>query len=302
MMRAGPAGGLAIGLYLLCDPGHRPAIVLAPGGAPVEARAEQYYCVMHPDQRSDTPAKCGVCGMAMIKMPAARFDTYPVDLRVTPTTTGARLRLAVEDPRLRTAVRRFAIVHERPMHLFIIAGTLDFFAHEHPAPQADGVFMIDIALPAPGPYMAIAEFLPEGGTPQTFQQLFTTGRAFSSSVLPPVDVASKTVDGTRVSIDASQVKAGDTRPLIVRIDDAATGVPVTGLQPYLGAAAHLVMVPADLTEAIHGHPDAQFRDPGVTFTPLVPRAGRYKAWVQFQRAGKVSTVSFVIDVPGASSP
>ena len=36
--------------------------------------------------------------------------------------------------------------------------------------------------------------------------------------------------------------------------------------------------------------------PSFTFTPLIPRAGRYKMWVQFQRGGKVSTASFVIDV------
>ena len=167
----------------------------------------------------------------------------------------------------------------------------------HPEPQPDGVFMIDIALPRSGPYMAIAEFLPEGGTPQTFQQLCTTGEALAGVASPPLDAAPKVVDGVRVSVDASQLKAGGSRPLVVRFDDPATGAPVTDLQPYLGAAAHLLVVPADLTEAIHGHPDEQFREPGVTFTPLLPRPGRYKMWVEFQRAGTVSTASFVVDVP-----
>jgi hypothetical protein len=56
------------------------------------------------------------------------------------------------------------------------------------------------------------------------------------------------------------------------------------------------MVPADLSEAIHGHPDERFTESGLTFTPLVPRAGRYKLWVQFQRGQRVSTAAFVIDV------
>jgi Heavy metal binding domain len=257
----------------------------------------QFYCPMHPDQRADVAGKCGICGMAMVKMPPARFDTYPVDLRVTTTTAGVRLRLVVQDPRTRATVRAFTTVHERPMHLFLVGDGLAFFAHEHPAPQPDGVFMLDVALPKPGPYMAIAEFLPEGATPQTFQQMFTTGEAFGTSAAPALDAAPKTVDGVRVSLDASQVKAGETRPLVVRIDDPVTGAAVTDLQPYLGAAAHLLIVPADLTEAIHGHPDEQFVEAGITFTPLVPRAGRYKLWVQFQRAGRVSTASFVIEVP-----
>lgn len=257
----------------------------------------QFYCPMHPDQQAETAARCGICGMAMVRMPPARFDSYPVDLRATPTTAGVRLRLTVTDPRRHGVVRDFTIVHERPMHLFVVGDGLSFFAHEHPVQQPDGVFMIDVALPKRGPYMAIAEFLPAGGTPQTFQQLFTTGEPFEKSAVPRVDVAPKIVDGVRVSLDAAAVKGGDTRPLTVRFEDAATGAPLGDLEPYLGAAAHLLLVLADLTEAVHGHPDEQFRGPGMTFTPLVPRAGRYKLWVQFQRNGKISTAAFVIDVP-----
>lgn len=294
MKTVGPrAKGLGLGigvvLWLFLGPVPRPSAQRPPASA-------QYACPMHPDQQADVPARCGVCGMPMVKVPPPRFDAYPVDVRVTPTTAGARLRLTVRHPRTRSTVRAFTIVHERPMHLFIVGHSLEFFAHEHPAPQSDGVFLIDVALPAPGPYMAIAEFLPEGGTPQTFQQMFTTGEAFGRPASPAVDLAAKTVDGVRVSIDASQIRAGDTRPLVIKIEDAATGTPVTDLEPYLGAAAHLLIVPVDLTEAVHGHPDEQFREAGITFTPLVPRAGRYKTWIQFQRAGRVSTASFVIDV------
>jgi hypothetical protein len=252
---------------------------------------------MHPDERSDTRGKCAICGMVLVRMPPAVFATYPVDLRVTPTLAGARLRLAVTHPKTRRVVRSFAIVHERPMHLFVVGEGLDYFAHEHPVAQRDGVFMVDLRLPRPGPYMAIVEFLPEGGTPQTFQQLFTTGEAFSRSASPAIDVAPKIVDGMRVSLDASLVKAGDTKALTFRIEDAASGAPVTDLEPYLGASAHLLVVPADLTDALHGHPLEDGRGPAIAFAPLVPRAGRHKVWIQIQRGGKVSTAAFVIDVP-----
>jgi len=257
----------------------------------------QYWCPMHPDERSDVRGTCAICGMRLVVMPPAAFSTYPVDLRVTPTLTGARLRLAVTNPATRATVRRFSIVHERPMHLFLVGAGLDYFAHEHPAPQPDGVFMLDVRLPRPGPYMAIAEFLPEGGTPQTFQQAFTTGEAFVRTASPAVDTAPQTVDGMRVSLDASKVAAGDTRPLTFRIEDAASGAPVTDLEPYLGASAHLLIVPVDLTEAVHGHPMEDGQGPSVSFAPLIPRAGRYKVWIQFQRTGRVSTAAFVVDVP-----
>jgi hypothetical protein len=144
--------------------------------------------------------------------------------------------------------------------------------------------------------MAIAEFLPEGGTPQMFQQAFTTGEAFSRPANPAVDTAPRTVDGMRITLDASKAIAGDTKPLTFRVEDAASAAPVTDLEPYLGASAHLLIVPVDLTEAVHGHPTDDGHGPVITFAPLLPRAGRYKAWIQFQRGGKVSTAAFVIEV------
>ncbi len=284
---------------------HSRPLALSPTREALPSTGEaQYWCPMHPDERSGARGTCAICGMAMVRMPPAVFKTYPVDLRVTPTLTGARLRLAVTHPatpRQRSGqaplVRRFAIVHERPMHLFLVGDGLEYFAHEHPAPQRDGVFMLDVRLPRPGPYMAIVEFLPDGGTPQTFQQMFTTGEAFGRAATPAIDVAPRTVDGMRVSLDASRMKAGETNVLTFGIEDVASGAPVADLEPYLGASAHLLIVCADLTEALHGHPTEDGRGPAISFAPLVPRAGRYKAWIQFQRAGKVSTAAFVIEVP-----
>ena len=229
-------------------------------------------------------------------MPAARFGSYPVDLRATPTLSGVRLRLAVTDPSTRAIVRRFETVHERPMHLFVVSEGLEFFAHEHPAQQPDGVFMLDVALPQRGAYMAIADFVPVGGTPQTFQQAFATGESFGRRPLPPGDVAPKTIDGMRISLDPS-LKSGEAGTLTFHVDDAVTGMPVTDLEPYLGASAHLLIVSADLTEAIHGHPTADEKAAILAFAPVIPRSGRYKLWLQVQRRGIVSTAAFVVDVP-----
>jgi hypothetical protein len=287
---------LAIGLALwMAGEAPEPA-AQTPATAAQSPDAVSYWCPMHPDQRSPTRAICPVCGMPMVRMPPARFATYPVDLRATPTLAGARLRIAVRDPATRALVRRFAIVHERPLHLFVVGDGLAFFAHEHPVQQPDGVFMIDLALPRPGPYMAIAEFLPEGGTAQTFQQAFTTGAPFDRAAAPAVDTAPQVVDGMRVEVDASKLRNGEASTLTFRVADASTGAEVTDLEPYLGAPAHLLMVAADLTEAIHGHPEGGGQ-PALSFSPIVPRAGRYKLWLQVQRRGHVSTIPFVLDVP-----
>lgn len=223
--------------------------------------------------------------------------SHTIDLRATPTVTGARLRIAVKQPGGAAIVRRFAIVHEHPMHLFVVGEGLDFFAHHHPLPQPDGVFMVDVALPRPGPYMAIVEFQPEGGAPELIHQAFTTGVAFGRIARPAIDPAAKLVDGMRISLDASAAKAGHAEPMTVRIEDAATGAPVTDLEPYLGAAAHLIAVSPDMTEAMHAHPPPDGGGPAVTLRPLIPRPGIFKLWIQFQRGGRVTSASFVIDVP-----
>jgi hypothetical protein len=81
------------------------------------------------------------------------------------------------------------------------------------------------------------------------------------------------------------------------LSDASTNAPVTDLEPYLAAAGHLLAVDGQLREPIHGHPEDQSSGPVVTFDPVLPAAGRYKLWVQFQRKGRVITVPFVIEVP-----
>jgi len=277
-------------------PAQSPTSVSPPALGPTgEAK---YWCTMHPDVRSAVPGTCPICHMKLVRIPPAVFSTNPVDMRATAINGGVRLRLTVKDPQTNATERRFDLVHERMMHLFVVGGDgLIYFTHQHPAQQPDGVFMVDVSLPQPGPYMAIAEFLPTGGTPQVFQQAFTTGEPFAEREPPAVDAGPKIVDGMRVNVDASKLKSGEEGKLSFRIEDASSDAAVTDLEPYLGASAHLLVVTADLTEAIHGHPAEEARGPVLAFAPVLPRAGRYKMWLQVQRAGRVSTASFVIEVP-----
>ena len=82
--------------------------------------------------------------------------------------------------------------------------------------------------------------------------------------------------------------------------DGSSGAVATGLEPYLGAAGHLLVVNDDLTQAIHAHPAGAAGAPGqegdVVFAPVLPAPGVYKLWVQFQRNGKVITAPFAVAV------
>ena len=115
------------------------------------------------------------------------------------------------------------------------------------------------------------------------------------------DVATDTiVAGLRVRLEASGLRAGKEAVLRFTLADASTGTPVSDLEPFLGAAGHMLVVNADLTEANHAHPEEQAsRGPSVSFHPRMPAAGLYKLWVQFQRKGQVITVPFVVSGAGA---
>jgi hypothetical protein len=102
--------------------------------------------------------------------------------------------------------------------------------------------------------------------------------------------------------------AGRETDLSFAISDAATGRPAD-LEPFLGAPGHLLVMSADLVDAIHSHPDtAGARGQGpeapskITFPVRFPRPGPFRMWLQVQRRGQVVTVPFTVDVkaPGES--
>lgn len=100
-MRAGVALLLALSAAVHPDVAtlHLPGVAMTRvGDAARSGLPDRFWCPMHPDERAGVRGRCGLCGMALVVMPAARFTTYPVDLRVTPTLGGVRLRLAVTEP------------------------------------------------------------------------------------------------------------------------------------------------------------------------------------------------------------
>jgi hypothetical protein len=99
-------------------------------------------------------------------------------------------------------------------------------------------------------------------------------------------------------MDAPSLAARRESGVRFRVADAVTDNPVTDLEPYLGASAHLLIVNRDVTLAMHAHPEGSTTaGPTVAFAPVFPTPGRYKVWVQVQRKGEVITAPFVVEVP-----
>jgi len=280
-----------------------------PGGAPrIELlrdldAPDAFWCPMHPDVRSSASGKCPICGMALVPIPPPRLGEYRMDLATTAAAGGgiSRLRITLREPDTDRRVTSLATIHERPLHLFVIDRSLQFFRHVHPTRVSDGTFELREMIP-PGDYVVIADFLPQGGVSQMVQRAIVTPGYHGPLFPAPPDLAGemateRTTDGMRVRLDARNLKAGREALLRFTLADAATGTPITDLQPFLGAPGHLLIVNADLTEADHVHPEeAVAAGPSITFQPLLPAGGLYKLWLQFQRNGVVATVPFVVSV------
>ncbi len=261
---------------------------------------DTHWCPMHPDVRRTGEEKCPRCGMVLVPIPPPRPGEYRMDVTMMPRRGGGAsgLQVTLREPGHGGIVAHLVDVHERPLHLFIVSRDLDTFAHVHPERRPNGSFAISHDLP-PGAYGVMADFLPATGTSQLLQRVIVTpgyrGSLFSVPVLTPGSLEHATA-GLRIRLDRMDLRA--RRPSVVRFQIAdESKQPITDLEPYLGAAGHLIVVSPDLTTAFHAHPEnAATHGPDVVFDPIFPAPGLYKMWVQFQRKGQVVTAPFVVSV------
>lgn len=261
-------------------------------------QAIEFTCPMDRDVRSKTPGKCPRCGMALVANLPEPVE-YPVELRVDPpqipSARPVTLEFRIADPRTGGPVKQFEIVHEKLFHLFIVSQDLEYFAHVHP--EFDGaVFRLNTALPKPGTYRLLADFYPTGGTPQLVPKTITTAGYTTplEAAIPRLapDLSPKQGDNLEVELklDPPQPIAGRKTMLFVHL------TPADGLEPYIGAWAHLLAVSNDLVDTIHTHPFIANGGPDMQFNIFFPREATYRVWIQFQRKGVVNTVAFTIPV------
>ena len=271
---------------------------LCVAGFVLAQQAIEFTCPMDRDVRSQTPGKCPRCGMTLVANlpePAA----YPVDLRINPPQIPSGRPIALEfrvaDPETGAPVKQFEIVHEKLFHLFIVSQDLQYFAHVHP--EFDGaVFRLNTSLPKPGTYRLLADFYPTGSTPQLVPKTITTAgytiplEAAIPRLAPDLSPQRGENLEVRLKLDPPQPLAGKKTMLFVRL------TPAEGLEPYIGAWAHLLAVSDDLVDTIHEHPFIAGGGPDMQFNIFFPREAAYRVWIQFQRKGVVNTVAFTIPV------
>ncbi len=193
-------------------------------------------------------------------------------------------------------VTAFDMKDERLLDLLVVRRDGAGFQHLHPDIGPDGVWRAPLTLPAAGVYRAYADFVPTGGPPLVLGvDLFVPGD-FAPATFPPSRTAH--VAGYDVRLDAD-LTAGGTSQVFVTID--RDRVPVTDIEPYLGALGHLVVLrQSDLTY-LRVTPDAPEPAPApahpgaaLAFTVEVPAAGGHRLFLEFRHEGVVHTAEFTV--------
>ena len=254
-----------------------------------------YVCPMDPDVRASRPGVCSRCGMKLVAGLPEPVE-YHLDLSVSPhapkVEQKARINIAIHDPWKDRPVTHYQVVHERLFHLFVVSQDMKFFVHDHPVgPDENGNFYYDYSFPQPGMYRVLADFYPDGATPQLIAKtVIVPGKPPAVPVIPR-DYSTKDTENMRVELktDPEQPLAGQKTQVYFRVG------PVEGFEKYLGAWAHMLAASDDLIDLIHTHPLIADGGPQVQFSLVFPRARMFRVWVQFQRNGVVNTAHF--DVP-----
>ena len=268
---------------------------LAQQSLPASSSSEKdWVCPMDPDYRSDKPGVCPRCGMKLVLGVPDRIE-YPLEITHSPELLQpgaiASLTLRAVNPANGESVTRFEIVHEKLIHLFVVSENLSFFAHIHPVLQQDGSFRQQVRLPYGGMYRLLADFYPSGSVPQLATgTLYVSGDCDKRALAPALAPYRAENLTAALRTEPEQPLAGLETRLFFTLHPSA------GLQPYLGAWAHMLAASEDLIDLIHLHPFLAAGDAYMQFNVIFPRPGLYRVWTQVQRQNVVNTLVFTIPV------
>ncbi|MFJ8580346.1 hypothetical protein [Micromonospora sp. NPDC093277] len=228
-----------------------------------------------------------------LSISAAGYTLAPLTVEF-PVGRASALRFQIRDEQ-RRPVTRFAVVHEKPLHLIVVRRDLTGYLHLHPTMAADGTWSVPLTLPEAGVWRAYADFTAIADDGRQTAVTLGVDLAAPGGYTPrplPAPATSTTLDGFTVGYEGTP-KAGETLPVRFSI---RTGGAAATLEPYLGAYGHLVALREGDLGYLHVHPGPQAEPGTVTFLMTAPGPGRYRMFLDFQVAGVVRTAEFTVTV------
>ncbi len=145
------------------------------------------------------------------------------------------------------------------LHILAVDKNLNELVHEHVREASvDGRFVAELQFPHAGTYHVFTDAVPTGLGQQVMRFDVPVGDDESTSrphVAAVADVTGGTIssaDGAyTVELDASQLRAGQEGVMSLKV--LKDGQLATDLAPYLGVAAHVVLIRAEDLAYVHAH-------------------------------------------------
>lgn len=187
-------------------------------------------------------------------------------------------------------VTAFDELHTRPLHLVVLSRNMVDYLHVHPMMDGLGHWTVELPSLDPGSYRVFADFQPAGAPNLTLgADIAVRGDPPAVTMPAPSDTA--TAEGYTVTM-AGRPTTGDSElSFTVEVDGN-----VVQIDPYLGAAGHLVAIRNGDLAYLHVHPHEGGTTSAVTFTAEFPSAGTYRLFFDYSHDGTVRTASFTVDV------
>lgn len=198
-----------------------------------------------------------------------------------------------------------ALAHTERLHLLVVDGSLTDYQHIHPVPDParPGRWRFDFTPRFGRPYKVWADAtLPDGRQDYVGAALVAgTGKAPAPSTATAM-AAEK--DGLAFSLSfAGPLKAGRAAGGRIAVVDRKTGKPFAGLEPLMGAFAHIVAFAGDWDAIEHVHPlgaeprtRSERGGPAIAFHIRPERAGALKLFAQIRAGGRETIVPFTATV------
>ena len=239
---------------------------------------------------------------------ALQSGTPQITSRMTVATSAAATRLDIVQtmPGSAAPIGHYTIEQTKVMHLILVRDDFRQFNHLHPELRG-GHFTIPVALAAGHRYYIYADSKPAGLPQQVFRFIAGAGVQPRTQQTPlsasnPVAPVGPYV----VRLSATRVPAH--RPATLYATITRDGKLAADIHPYLGAAAHIVLVNTSTLTYAHVHPGGSHADMDMPMSappdpvdpkiamrlPPLGRHAAYKLWLQFQGAGTVSVAPFTI--------
>ncbi len=191
--------------------------------------------------------------------------------------------------------------HTRRLHLLIVDPTLQDYQHVHPEPTGEaGAWSFAFTPHRSGTYRVFGDFTPAATARGLYASVDLEVAAATGPTPGPIENG-RTGFGFTLTPAALPARAG--QPVELRFSVVRSDGGSVGLEPVMGAYAHLVAFDATRSGFAHLHPveadllkKPDANNPALSFKLTIPRAGHYAIWAQVNLGGSEVFVPFALEV------